>query len=85
MEPHSLELATTASVPGLGLLRLEIACRSLLLSQCGHVCVLVEAEGSMMERVSDDKGDGCPEALMFYRVRLRICGGGSLNGPVTVR
>jgi hypothetical protein len=56
MEPYPFELASTAAVPGLGLLCLEIACRSLFLSQCGHVCVYAEELGCRRGEVSNDNG-----------------------------
>jgi hypothetical protein len=37
MESYPLELASTTSVPGLGLLSLQISRQNLVLSQCGHV------------------------------------------------
>jgi hypothetical protein len=84
--PYPLEFASTTSVSGLGLLRLQVSCQHLVLSQCGHVRVQArvmrgEAWKCRTTMGSDSRCEVIGLAMRISVVRNRPFKCASAGGP----
>jgi hypothetical protein len=51
---YSLQLAASTAIPRFSLLGLQVLCKRLLLSECGHVCELAKGQKGQDGQMSKD-------------------------------